>query len=962
MSAGGCAPILIRVAGLPASAVEELGSSLPAAVDAIAALESELAALRDAWVQRLYEAIGAADPEVRGFLLAVKRDAFNGRPLEPHRRHASWPRVEAVVGEAAARALAVEAALTARRARFEADYEAVVARHRQRLASWLEHPGFRCGLALASPVVARHGERLLRCPPNRYGRRERRLEATLARYVSRAACKLSPFASLTSIALAELADVGAPVELDGAGWGERSLVRVKRYLLDQYLSMLERYPPFRERLRMSLNDSACELDDGRLLYLRPSHWRLDEAGETLGWHRDSLVKARLSGPLVDHLRELIGDREPTYGELLAALEEAHPGEEVERQVGRLIEAGFLLLRTPWPNDEGYLERRLLEEVRRLPSAPEIDLFRRRLERLVETEEGYAQAAEPVESLAAIERSIGELWQAAAPLGGLSQEVGFGTASVYNVYQDVVRVPAADAPLATVDAESAHRALADAEPLVALSALFDPRHDLMLALADFAAERWSSRRVGLVALFEAAQPLWQDFVRYQVSSRRSREWPRTWDPRRLAASAELDRLRREIWRRLPECIEAEGDDQRIDGSRLTALLAGLPSRLRSEPILGCLFLQPASDDGSQWVLNRLKEGTGRFGSRYTPAMDAAARRRWSESLAARGSFDCDGERVDLLDVLCPQGDTLNVHAPQTPAVLTLPGSYASVEAERQRRLGDLSVEFPPDGAPAVRDAGGRRFLPVQLGVGYYDYMPTLVKFLCAFGPNELAAVFPAPRRRMEGGDVVIGRTRIGSVVLHRRSWGCATAELRKGVDGASDAAAFEAITRWRQRRGIPDLVFLVERVPHPIRDDRFQPQYIDFTSPVFVSIFRSALGEQHERVTLVEMLPTPQRFPRDAAGHRWAVELLLDSLALRAPRTREELTEPPGSQPEGEAPMDEKLNAIDQMEIEPLADEALEMVAGGKSSDGPQCCSCSNCSNRPKELEPVEPPDDGPIWV
>jgi len=59
-------------------------------------------------------------------------------------------------------------------------------------------------------------------------------------------------------------------------------------------------------------------------------------------------------------------------------------------------------------------------------------------------------------------------------------------------------------------------------------------------------------------------------------------------------------------------------------------------------------------------------------------------------------------------------------------------------------------------------------------------------------------------------------------------------------------------------------------------------------------------------------------------------------------------------------MAEKLNSIDALEIEPLSDEALETVAGGKSSDGPQCCSCESCSNSPKQIEPLAP--TGPIFV
>jgi hypothetical protein len=53
-------------------------------------------------------------------------------------------------------------------------------------------------------------------------------------------------------------------------------------------------------------------------------------------------------------------------------------------------------------------------------------------------------------------------------------------------------------------------------------------------------------------------------------------------------------------------------------------------------------------------------------------------------------------------------------------------------------------------------------------------------------------------------------------------------------------------------------------------------------------------------------------------------------------------------------MDNKKNAIDNLDIEPLSDEALELVGGGASSDGPVCCSCDNCSNGPKPAPvPVE---------
>ena len=38
-----------------------------------------------------------------------------------------------------------------------------------------------------------------------------------------------------------------------------------------------------------------------------------------------------------------------------------------------------------------------------------------------------------------------------------------------------------------------------------------------------------------------------------------------------------------------------------------------------------------------------------------------------------------------------------------------------------------------------------------------------------------------------------------------------------------------------------------------------------------------------------------------------------------------------------------MSNFDGLEIEALSDDALEMVAGGKSSDGDNCCSCRTCS-------------------
>jgi hypothetical protein len=52
---------------------------------------------------------------------------------------------------------------------------------------------------------------------------------------------------------------------------------------------------------------------------------------------------------------------------------------------------------------------------------------------------------------------------------------------------------------------------------------------------------------------------------------------------------------------------------------------------------------------------------------------------------------------------------------------------------------------------------------------------------------------------------------------------------------------------------------------------------------------------------------------------------------------------------------DKMAGIDNLEIEPLSDEALESVAGG-ASDGSSgsCCSCCACSGSGEELAAESP--------
>src|SRR4051794_10856029 len=88
--AGGV-PVIVRVSGLPISAVVALRADRAmAAVARLDELDAQMAALREETAARIFTTLSATDPESRRHLLKLKRDCFNGRPLRGHRQGAHW--------------------------------------------------------------------------------------------------------------------------------------------------------------------------------------------------------------------------------------------------------------------------------------------------------------------------------------------------------------------------------------------------------------------------------------------------------------------------------------------------------------------------------------------------------------------------------------------------------------------------------------------------------------------------------------------------------------------------------------------------------------------------------------------------------------------------------------------------------------------------------------------------------
>jgi hypothetical protein len=156
------------------------------------------------------------------------------------------------------------------------------------------------------------------------------------------------------------------------------------------------------------------------------------------------------------------------------------------------------------------------------------------------------------------------------------------------------------------------------------------------------------------------------------------------------------------------------------------------------------------------------------------------------------------------------------------------------------------------------------------------MPNLLKFLMMFGPGEFRFCIPRRKPRLFENVEVVERHQIGNLVFRRKTWTFDVPGLQTSVASLSDSPSFLEINNWRLRCGIPDQVFLIEPLAEgPVQRAQRKPQYIDFTSPGFVEIFRAVIEMNVPKLSMAEVLPHHGDFPVASDGSRWGVELQLD---------------------------------------------------------------------------------------
>jgi hypothetical protein len=860
-------PVVVRLAGLPAEALEPLASPLCIALlEARETLERELGDARPAMVDAIGGALLGFDAPARRFLLNVRRSCFNGREIGAYRGRVEWAALHRVSPGLAERIVALEEQLHENDRAFTAMYESELERERRHVLGLVRDHRFLRGVALGRSGLV---EKIRAQAPSLAGqgplKRPAKWELSLLRFVTRAAAKLSANSTLTAYALGSVE--GSPgFRFVDSPRREISLVRVNRPDLEQFQALLMRHPVVRERALVAWNDSVEEIGPGQYRFLRSGQWTLEPGAEEFRFVAPARVTVELSNALLGLARDALQGEALGYANLLTLLKD-------RKAFDQLVDLGLLILLPPWPANEVRLEQRIGQFLRALPGDSGLRAAADALDELLALEEGFASSARPETSVDRMEdafsRLLGTVFHLAGHEGPLAARAPF--------FEDVLLEPAArsgdDGGILQIASSTVGQILQNAGLVARFAGLFNHRHDVLHTLAAWWRDHDPGRREApFTEIAQRFAPVWKQFIQFQKTADESAL--STFNPLHAPALETLRERRETLIARSRELLSLSPTKDALSARQLGELLEDLP--LRYAPMLGtCVFVQPLDSEGSSWVLNRISEGTGRYLSRVTPVLEGPLRQRFLDHLAARSVVALDGEEADLLEVNYPWNNLASARPPQATKVLDLRGFHLDLPRERRISLGDLTIQADLDSEIfRLVDRSGRPLVPVHLCSMRDIGLPSLLRFLLAFGPGETRGVFPFPHS--EGNENF--RLTCGNLVLRRRRWTILIEDLREDLKDLADSQAYAHIHGWRRRLGLPPKGFYYERTYH----GAFKPQYVDFDSPSLCGLFAASLQRREaEYLSIEEALPSPADFPFDTKMGRRGLEVLIDSLAIRA---------------------------------------------------------------------------------
>ena len=372
-----CTPwAVVRVASLPSEVVDQIRvSGRPELAARVADLSGELRRHRDTVVEVTHSAVaGCVDRSLRRWLLAVKRDAFNGRTLAAATAPDESASPPAAVTNAITRLRQAERAHAQAEREFTRSFETELATVERNLTRLAQEETVATGLLLWNRDVASAALRLGDPNARESPRRHRRRLAAIARYVARAATRTTPFGHAAGAGLVGMdGEAGSIGDGDGwLGWPQVHAGNMLRWLDGRLAAGARGALPLRVAPVRSMHEA-----EQRLLV---PHLAVDGARTSDDWTIREFARVAVSRPVWMALGHASGS--PAEVLMNAAAAESDEGTAWQRAVEHLLDAGVLERVLPQPGVDAAGLARVAREVAWLGDTQTSKLLEQLADRLI----------------------------------------------------------------------------------------------------------------------------------------------------------------------------------------------------------------------------------------------------------------------------------------------------------------------------------------------------------------------------------------------------------------------------------------------------------------------------------------------------------------------------------------------------------------------------------------------------
>ncbi|NII82852.1 lantibiotic dehydratase [Pedobacter sp. SG908] len=858
---------LVRYAGLHHQLFDNLKfNDTEKLLKSIGALINEKEQLKNCFCDALYPIITEQqDDKVRQLLINIKRQIFNDKKINNehilHLPQTVRNDLQSYLDKAEELAFFLEE----KALKFEEEQDL----NRKWLQQMALNPELQNGLLLSSPLLYEQLKNFVKKDSHSFKQKEQRILFSLLRYLSRMAFKTSPFSSFTYTGLMTLDQSGTP-ENPGAVAQVNSRLKLNNSIFEYLKAIIKKHPLLNEHLFVKLNLTA-EIKEDKICFL--SNFNNIESFQQINANSLQLIVYQyLDGyhkPVT--LKNLIDQ--------CAIYLENPSHESIKIYLIKLVESGMLEMNPGFSGMDEHWDDKLLLFLKNLKrEEPSVLAIIALFERLKDYRRVYQgtdlferynilqQAEKQLNAVFAdLQQEAGLPLYSAASDGKLMAETPEITA--FSMHQFVPYYFSArhifyedcfTSESLVLPGQPVEDFVSKTDELISYLLPLDVMRNERKKMIGFFLKQYSNDEAVALATFYKDYYL---YVKKQEKEHKTEEG--------------LDFLALRRWK---EAVMAKIDQLDHANENLIRFnadfFADLPKsqNLAQKSSLGMFVQFSDNEDGFSGVINALLPGMGKVSGRFLSLFDPEVTLsfvQYNEKLFP------DQMKLELNDA---STFNANIHPPLLAHELELPGGNNIYPLAQRFNIRDLKVRYNKERKALSLHSADLELFSYDLSLESFYNRSNLYQLLAHFNPDarvslqpfiQLVDRFYLDKYPVPAPDIfVLPRIVYAeNVVIRRKTWRVKTEIIPVQGLAEADFTYFIRLNNWLDRNKIPKEIFIFLRKrayqakPEGKREglhDDYKPQYLSFTHPLLVGMFKKLLLRAGEYITLEEVFPKPDQ--------------------------------------------------------------------------------------------------------